>query len=352
MKKIRKLVSAIMAGLILFSMAPVNAETYNGGTDDIAAQTDSSDKSIVEKGFEILKDFEELSTAQENLDEGEDVIVEFTNEILKTQNVSISKIVKDNEGQILNDDSRYEFTAEFSNTEPGTEIKSDLGVLRTDDNGQVTASFYLANGDTVEFADIPVGTQYRFTEAANNATASYKITDSLENEMAVQPGGGNNTPKLELSTVYETVDDMEDTQITFTNVISNGSLTLLKKDSNNEPLMGAEFRLTDSEGTIYNADKTATGTDGTMTWNELPFGTYTLTETKAPAGATLMKEPIQVEITSDTPDVSIEITDNSTIYLDAGGTGLITWIAISSAVLALGTAYLLDKEQKKKRYTM
>ena len=293
---------------------------------------------------------EELATAMEMVDVGEDVTVTFTNNILKTQNVSISKVVKDAEGQILSDDSRYEFTVEFSNTEPGTEIQSDLGILRTDDNGQVTASFYLANGETINFFSLPVGTQYRFTEAENSATASYKITDTLENENTVANEAFNDKPKQALSTALEAVDNGEDTQITFTNTISNGSLTITKKDTNGEPLMGAEFSLTDSEGTIYTPTQTATDAEGKISWTELPLGTYTLTETKAPAGVSLMKEPMTIEITSEIPDVEISITDNSAIYLDAGGAGLITWMTAASSILALTMAYLLTERKKRRGY--
>lgn len=291
---------------------------------------------------------EELATATETVDAGEEATVTFTNNIMKTQNISISKVVKDAEGQVLTDDSRYEFTVEFSNTKPGTEIQSDLGMLRTDDNGQATASFYLANGDTVEFTDIPVGTQYRFTEAENSATASYKITDTLENQSTVTAGATNDKPKQELATSMETVDNGEDTNVTFTNTITNGSLTIIKKDANGEPLMGTEFKLVDIDGNVYMPITASTNSEGIITWTELPFGTYTLTETKAPAGASLMKEPMVIEITSETPDIEISITDNSVIYLDAGGTGMVMGITFSSAALALALACILNDYRKKK----
>ena len=116
--------------------------------------------------------------------------------------------------------------------------------------------------------------------------------------------------------------------------------------------MGAGFSLTDVDGNVYVPTTATTNSEGVIVWNELPFGTYTLTETKAPAGATLMSEPMQVEITIDNPDIFLEITDNSAVYLDAGGTGLITWVTLSSAVLAVGIAYLLENYQKKKKYMM
>ena len=287
---------------------------------------------------------EELSTFTEVVDAGEDVTVEFTNKIVKTQNITISKAVLDAEGTPLSDGTRYEFTVKFSNTEPGTEIMSDLGKLRTDDNGQVSASFYLANGEQVKFEGIPVGAQYRFTEAENNAVASYKITDTLENDKTETVSNANEAPKQELSTSIETVDNAEDTTVAFTNTISNGSLTIHKKNSNGDSLMGAEFKLTNSDGEVFEPTQTATNAEGIIQWEELPLGSYTLTETKAPAGVVLMKEPMTIEITSETPDVEISITDNSAIYLDAGGKGLIAWMTVSSA------AYLLTEKRKKKNY--
>ena len=46
MTKLRRLFSAVMAGLTLFSMAPVNAETYNGEiAEDEVTQTESPETS-------------------------------------------------------------------------------------------------------------------------------------------------------------------------------------------------------------------------------------------------------------------------------------------------------------------
>ncbi|MCI5481396.1 MAG: hypothetical protein MR416_09505 [Lachnospiraceae bacterium] len=65
------------------------------------------------------------------------------------------------------------------------------------------------------------------------------------------------------------------------------------------PLSGAEFELT-GQGISQNR---TTGPDGTAMFAGLPFGTYTITETKAPAGYALA-EPITVTIDrNNTPDI-------------------------------------------------
>ena len=313
--------------------------------------TDANNQGMINQTIDSNEaENEELVTAMETLDEDEDITVEFINKINKTQKVSIAKVVENSNGEVITDDSRYEFSVEFTDAEADTKITSNLGVLRTDEEGNASASFFLKNGETLEFDGVPVGAKYRFTEVENNAIASYAITDTLENDSVIKQNDANTTVKQALSTEFETVDNNEDSTVTFTNTYIKGALTVIKRSSDGDLLMGAEFRLTGSDGTVYEPENVATDANGRIAWTELPFGTYTLTETKAPAGTTLTKEPIQIEITENAPDVSIEITDNSAIFLDAGGTGLITWMTISSAILALVTALLLTN--KKKRYNL
>ena len=46
MRKLRKIISALMAGMTLFAMVPVNAETYNGeAVEDEVTQTESPETS-------------------------------------------------------------------------------------------------------------------------------------------------------------------------------------------------------------------------------------------------------------------------------------------------------------------
>ena len=45
MRKLRKIISVLMAGLTLCSMAPVNAETYNTDTTDEAVQAETPESS-------------------------------------------------------------------------------------------------------------------------------------------------------------------------------------------------------------------------------------------------------------------------------------------------------------------
>ena len=85
--------------------------------------------------------------------------------------------------------------------------------------GTAYVQFQLKNGETAEFVDLPIGSNYQIKEDANDYTASYEITDeeNQKNLKAVMSQNGNYEPKKELSTQKETLDADEKALITFTN---------------------------------------------------------------------------------------------------------------------------------------
>ena len=85
--------------------------------------------------------------------------------------------------------------------------------------GTAYVQFQLKKGETAEFVNLPIGSNYQIKEDANDYTASYKITDeeNSENLKAVMSQNGNYESKKELSTQKETLDADEKALITFTN---------------------------------------------------------------------------------------------------------------------------------------
>lgn len=85
--------------------------------------------------------------------------------------------------------------------------------------GTAYVEFQLKDGETAEFVNLPIGSNYQIKEDANDYTASYKITDekNLDNLKAVMSQNGNYESKKELSTQKETLDAGEKALITFTN---------------------------------------------------------------------------------------------------------------------------------------
>lgn len=85
--------------------------------------------------------------------------------------------------------------------------------------GIAYVAFQLKDGETAEFVDLPIGSNYQIKEDANDYTASYEITDekNLDNLKAVMSQNRNYESKKELSTQKETLDADEKALITFTN---------------------------------------------------------------------------------------------------------------------------------------
>lgn len=96
--------------------------------------------------------------------------------------------------------------------------KEDLSIT-SNAAGTAYVQFQLKNGETAEFVNLPIGSNYQIKEDANDYTASYEITDEEkpDNLQAVMSQNGNYESKKELSTQKETLDAGEKALITFTN---------------------------------------------------------------------------------------------------------------------------------------
>lgn len=104
-----------------------------------------------------------------------------------------------------------------------------------------------------------------------------------------------------LDTVHHEVSITEDgktVSIESVNEIFKGSLSILKQDKHSlEPLAGATFQVMNGNGFIV-ADAT-TGEDGTVTFENLVYGSYTYKESKAPEGYQLDETVYDFSITED-----------------------------------------------------
>ncbi|MCC8044293.1 MAG: Cna B-type domain-containing protein [Clostridiales bacterium] len=95
-----------------------------------------------------------------------------------------------------------------------------------------------------------------------------------------------------------TVDENGDVkEANFTNTLK-GSIAIIKQDADGNVLEGVTFELKDSAGNVV--DEQTTGTDGKAVFDDLELGTgtatYTITETAARSGMTLLAESITVTI--------------------------------------------------------
>ena len=146
--------------------------------------------------------------------------------------------------------------------------------------------------------------------------------------------------KYQITITTETLNITE----TRTNIMAKGSLIVRKVDVTGSPLAGAELLLeTSTDGKNWTeVGKITTDKTGIAQWDDLKIGTqYRLTETKAPAGYTLMTEPLFTgTLDSDSPDVTITACNRVGFVLPfTGGTGFTSCFLFAALALMAGVYF-------------
>ena len=141
-------------------------------------------------------------------------------------------------------------------------------------------------------------------------------------------------------------------KVTRENTPAKGSLTIRKIDATGGPLAGAELLLeTSTDGQSWTEiGKVTTGADGIAKWEDLKLGAkYRIIEAKAPAGYTLLPEPVSVDaLTADAPDIAITLCNNADFVLPfTGGRGFVAPILLAALMLCMGVYFCKKSEFKK-----
>ena len=117
-------------------------------------------------------------------------------------------------------------------------------------------------------------------------------------------------------------------------------------------LTGAELLLeTSTDGKTWTeVGRVTTDKTGIAKWSDLKIGVkYRVTETQAPAGYTLLTEPLFTgTLDSSNRDVTITACNNAGFVLPfTGGTGFTTYILLAALMLCMG-AYFSKKSAHRK----
>lgn len=157
--------------------------------------------------------------------------------------------------------------------------------------------------------------------------------------------------KYQITITTETLNITE----TRTNIMAKGSLIVRKVDVTASPLTGAELLLeTSADGQTWaEAGKITTDKTGIAKWDDLKIGAqYRITEVKAPAGYTLMTEPLFVgTLDSTNPDVTITACNSAGFVLPfTGGVGFTTYFLLAALMLCMGV-YFCKKTNLMKEKT-
>ena len=188
-----------------------------------------------------------------------------------------------------------------------------------------------ADGKAV-LADLPQG-RYSYQEIS--APSGY-VVDSTKYQITITATALNITHKR-------------------TNALAKGSITVRKVDVTGSPLAGAELLLeTSTDGQTWTeVGKITTDSTGVAEWENLKIGTqYRVTETKAPAGYTLLTEPLFAGVLdSSNRDVTITACNNAGFVLPfTGSTGFTTYFLFAALMLCMGV-YFCKRSNIKKETT-
>ena len=138
-------------------------------------------------------------------------------------------------------------------------------------------------------------------------------------------------------------------------VEEKGSITVRKVVATGAPLAGAELMLeTSADGKTWTeVGKITTDKAGIAKWSDLKIGVqYRVTETKAPAGYTLLTEPLFTgALDSGNRDVTITACNNAGFALPfTGGNGFIAPSMFAALMLCMGV-YFCKRSNIKKETT-
>ena len=185
-----------------------------------------------------------------------------------------------------------------------------------------------ADGKAV-FKDLPQG-KYSYQEIS--APSGY-VVDNTKYQITITATALNITAKR-------------------TNTLAKGSITVRKVDVTGSPLAGADLLLeTSADGKTWTeVGKITTDSTGVAKWSDLKVGVqYRVTETKAPAGYTLLTEPLFTGVLdSSNRDVTITACNNAGFVLPfTGGAGFTPYILFAALMLCMGV-YFFKKSNIKK----
>ena len=185
-----------------------------------------------------------------------------------------------------------------------------------------------ADGKAV-FGDLPQG-KYSYQEIS--APSGY-VVDNTEYQITITATALNITHKR-------------------TNALAKGSITVRKLDATGAPLAGAELLLeTSADGETWaEVGRVTTDNIGIAKWENLKIGVqFRITEVKAPAGYTLMTEPLFTgTLDSNNRDITITACNNAGFVLPfTGGTGFTTYFLFAALMLCMGV-YFCKKLARRK----
>ena len=245
------------------------------------------------------------------------------------------------EGYVV-DDTKYPITIttttlNITETRTNALAKGSLTINKTDaDTGKALAgvTYRLFDSAGNKIADATTGTN------GKAVFSDLPLGSYTYQEISAPEGYVVDNTKYPITITTETLHITESR----TNAMAKGSLTVRKVDVTGSPLAGAELLLeTSADGQTWTVvGKITTDKTGIAKWDDLKIGAqYRVTETKAPAGYTLMAEPLFTGVLDNTnPDVTITACNSAGFVLPfTGSAGFAPYILFAALALMAGVYF-------------
>ena len=228
-------------------------------------------------------------------------------------------------------------------------VKGSIEVLKVDaETKQPLAGvvYYLFDADGSKIAD---GT----TDVTGKVTFSgLRLGKYVYQEISTVDGYVLDETKYDFSMTTANLN----IKVTRENVLAKGSITVRKVDATGAPLAGAELLLeTSTDGKTWTeVGRVTTDNTGIAKWSDLKVGAqYRITETRAPAGYTLLTEPLFTgTLDSNNRDITITACNNAGFVLPfTGGTGFTTYFLFAALMLCMGVYFCKKSDFMNKETT-
>ena len=234
-------------------------------------------------------------------------------------------------------------------TRENTPVKGSIEILKVDaDTKQPLAGvvYRLFDADGNKVAD---GT----TDAVGKVTfAGLRLSKYVYQEISTVDGYVLDETQYDFSLTTANLN----IKVTRENAPAKGSITVRKVDVTGSPLTGAELLLeTSADGKTWTeVGRVTTDSTGVAKWENLKIGVqYRVTETKAPAGYTLLTEPLFAGVLdSSNRDITITACNNAGFALPfTGGTGFAAPILFMALMLCMGVYFCKKSDFMNKETT-
>lgn len=240
-------------------------------------------------------DVNELNHTNKNVEKAAKAIINAANNSQDTQDIFINVIPAEKQKAELKGEF---FETNLYTVQTNAKSGSYKVVAKNAPNGVKIVS---ENGEVKD--QLSVGEKFRIQIPKNTRTGEFNLSVAA-NLTKVQAIAYRGTDTVQNATVLLERNEEKLSSDLAVNWEAAGSLKIKKVGENGEVLAGAVFE-------VFNANngsvgKITTGADGTAELNNLPIGTYTVKEIKAPTGYVLGDKPQTIEVkTGETGAVQI-----------------------------------------------